>query len=189
MVDIVQSTNDLANAIGADIGALQRDIAALQALNIDLTGNSTVQALQQNQAVTLSQLATLEALVRSLQASPAAPSGGIFAEVITQPIYRVEKPQDNARRFYRLVRDFVTTIKPWDVAIHYQTLPDERYSMPLISYRVYGEFHYYMAIMASANLDSVENPLMEQLLILPTRTQLEAMLREAGFEPNHNYRV
>ena len=30
-----------------------------------------------------------------------------------------------ARVFYRLVRDFVNSVKPWDVVTYYDTGPDE----------------------------------------------------------------
>lgn len=83
--------------------------------------------------------------------------------------------------FYRLVRDFAEKTPVWGQAIRYQTRPDERYDLTLISQRVYGRRDEFMTVMAAAGLDSVENLLSEQLLVLPTELQLLDLKRKAGF--------
>ena len=74
--------------------------------------------------------------------------------------------------FYRQVRDFVAKIPVWGMAIRYQTKPDERFDMTLISRRIYGRPDEFLVVMAAAGLDSVEQELPEQLLVLPTESQL-----------------
>lgn len=83
--------------------------------------------------------------------------------------------------FYRLVRDFAVKTPVWGQALRYQTLPDERNDLTLISQRVYGRRDEFMAVMAAAGLNSVEDTLPEQLLVLPTEAQLRDMKATAGF--------
>lgn len=83
--------------------------------------------------------------------------------------------------FYRLVRSFALNTAVWNSAIRYQTKPDERYDLTLVSRRVYGRTDEFIAVMAAAGLDSVEQLLPEQLLILPTDAQLTAMKNQAKF--------
>lgn len=83
--------------------------------------------------------------------------------------------------FYRLVRDFSQRTRPWDVAVRYQTKPDERSNLPLVSHRVYGRRDEYLAVMAAAGLDSVEQVMDERVLTLPTDDQLRAFKESAGF--------
>lgn len=86
-----------------------------------------------------------------------------------------------ANRLYQLVRDFAARAKPWDVAVRYHSRPDERNDLTLVSQRVYGRRDEFMAVMAAAGLDSVEQELSERLLILPTEAQLLAFKERAGF--------
>lgn len=83
--------------------------------------------------------------------------------------------------FYKLVRSFALNTAVWDTAIRYQTKPDERYDLTLVSRRVYGRVDEFVTVMASAGLDSVEQMLPEQLLILPTEAQLTDMKNQARF--------
>lgn len=86
-----------------------------------------------------------------------------------------------ANRLFQMVRDFSTRAKEWDAAIRYFTNPDERYDLFLVSYRVYGTDTEWQVIQAAAGLDSPEYELSERRLVLPTKDQLRAMRREAGF--------
>jgi hypothetical protein len=104
------------------------------------------------------------------------------------PITAIES-QDNVRRFYKLIRDFVLKAKPWTDAIRYHSQPDERWDMTLVSRRVYGNPMEFMTVLAAANLDSVEQILPEQLLTLPTATVLYSLKKMAGFENNPDYRT
>ncbi|HWX02382.1 hypothetical protein [Collimonas sp.] len=83
--------------------------------------------------------------------------------------------------FYRQVRDFVEKTPVWGMAIRYQTKPDERFDMTLISRRVYGRPDEFLAVMAAAGLDCVEQELSEQLLVLPTEAQLLAIKTSSRF--------
>ncbi|MEM4986249.1 hypothetical protein V8G57_02495 [Collimonas sp. H4R21] len=83
--------------------------------------------------------------------------------------------------FYRQVRDFVAKTPVWGMAIRYQTKPDERFDMTLISRRIYGRPDEFLVVMAAAGLDSVEQELPEQLLVLPTESQLLTLKTAARF--------
>ncbi len=87
-----------------------------------------------------------------------------------------------ANRFYRLVRDFAVTTKPWQTAIRYDTLPDEEWDVTLVSQRVYGSRTEYLAVMAAAGLDRVEQALTVRRLVLPTAAQLAALKQLAGYQ-------
>ena len=87
----------------------------------------------------------------------------------------------SANRFYRLVREFATTSKPWQTAIRYNTLPDEAWDITLVSLRVYGTRNEHLAIMAAAGLDRVEQELTPRLLILPTADRLVAYKAMTGY--------
>ena len=84
-------------------------------------------------------------------------------------------------RFYRAVRQFAETAQAWQQAIRYQTLPDERWDLTLVSQRVYGNRDEFLAVMASAGLDRLDNELTERILVLPTREQLERFKEQTGY--------
>ncbi|WP_293000020.1 hypothetical protein [Nevskia sp.] len=86
-----------------------------------------------------------------------------------------------AARLYQSVRDFSIRVPVWAQAIRYQTLPDERYDLTLVSRRVYGNPDESLVIQAAAGLESTENELLEQLLTLPGPDQLREMKRRAGY--------
>jgi hypothetical protein len=65
--------------------------------------------------------------------------------------------------------------------VRYDTKPDERYDLTLIAYRVYGNRNEFMAILAAAGLDSVEQVIPEQTLYLPTLSQLHSIKRSTGY--------
>lgn len=84
-------------------------------------------------------------------------------------------------RFYREVRQFAATAKVWQAAIRYTSLPDEKFDLTLVSQRVYGSRDEYLAVMAAAGLDRLDQPLEEQLLVLPTPELLERIKRQTGY--------
>jgi len=86
-----------------------------------------------------------------------------------------------ASNFYKAVRQFALSTKKWQDAIRYQTLPDERYDLYLVSFRVYGDDGEALAIQAAAGLDNVEQALEEQVLILPTLEQLQIIKQVTGY--------
>lgn len=85
-------------------------------------------------------------------------------------------------RLFQLVSDFSRQVKPWQTAIRYYTKPDEIRDITKISQRVYGRRNEYLVIMAAAGLSTIDQPLPEQLLILPTEAQLRNLKLRAGFE-------
>jgi hypothetical protein len=87
-----------------------------------------------------------------------------------------------ARRFYGEVRKFAERTKPWQTAIFYEINPDETWDLTLVSARVYGRRDEYLAVMAAAGIDSVDQPLRQKRLVLPTEAQLYAIKRRTGFE-------
>lgn len=93
-----------------------------------------------------------------------------------------------ARTFYRLVRDFAQGVKPWDEAIYHDVAPDERWDVTLVSRRAYGRRDEYLAVMAAAGLDTVDQPLEQRRLVLPTESRLRQMKITAGFESRARYR-
>lgn len=96
----------------------------------------------------------------------------------------IEQNAMACNRFLMLVRDFGCRVKPWHTAIRYFTKPDEVRDLTKVSQRVYGRRDEYLAIMAAAGLSSMDQPLVEQLLILPTESQLAILKKRAGFENN-----
>lgn len=91
----------------------------------------------------------------------------------------IETQTPSCALMYRYVRDFAAKTKPWQSAIRYQTKPDERFDLTLVSQRVYGRRDEYLVVMAAAALDSVEQELTERLLVLPTESQLTNMKERA----------
>ncbi|WP_039095707.1 hypothetical protein [Gallibacterium anatis] len=100
----------------------------------------------------------------------------------------IEKNSIACTRLVQLVSDFSTSVKAWESAIRYQTKPDEIHDITLISQRVYGRRNEYLVIMAAAGLSTFDEPLKEQVLILPTEAQLQYLKQRAGFENNERKR-
>lgn len=78
------------------------------------------------------------------------------------------------------LRQFATETPSWATAIRYHTKPDERFDLTLVARRVYNLPNEWPVIMAAAGLQSVDEPLNEQLLVLPTLAQLQTLKRELG---------
>lgn len=83
-------------------------------------------------------------------------------------------------RLYALIRSLAQTTPSWATAIRYHSKPDEKHDLTLIARRVYGLPNEWPIIMAAAGLQSVDEPLNEQLLVLPTLAQLQTLKRELG---------
>lgn len=86
-----------------------------------------------------------------------------------------------AAELLRRVADFSQRQPEWAECIVYETRPDERWNLPLVSWRVYRSWDEALVILAAAGLDSVEQELTERRLVLPTPTQLAAMKTLSGF--------
>jgi hypothetical protein len=92
-------------------------------------------------------------------------------------------------RFYAAVRQFAVSTPVWGVAIRYFTLPDEVYDLTLVSQRVYGNREEWLAVMAAAGLDTLQQPLVQQDLVLPTPEQLLTIKASVGLLPAPTRRV
>jgi hypothetical protein len=93
-----------------------------------------------------------------------------------------------ANSFYREIQRFASTTKRPIPAYYYQVKPDERHDITLISQRVYGNRFEFLAVMACANIDRCDMPIMEQLLVLPLDDELRNIKRRTGFESRPSYR-
>ena len=94
----------------------------------------------------------------------------------------IDRNSTAAKNFFKEIRTFSERTKPWQTAIIYETKPDDIYDLTLVSQRVYGRRDEYLAVMAAAGLDMVDQPLPQKRLVLPTESQLYAIKRRAGFE-------
>ncbi len=81
---------------------------------------------------------------------------------------------------YHIIRKLAQTTPAWATAIRYQTKPDERFDLTLVARRVYGLPGEWPVIMAAAGLQGVDEPLNEQLLVLPTLDKLQRLKRNLG---------
>jgi len=93
-----------------------------------------------------------------------------------------------ASNFYNEVRLFSEKTKDWESAIFYETKPDEVLDLTLVSQRVYGRRDEYLAIMAAAGIDSIDQKLTPKRLVLPTDNQLYVIKRKTGFESRSEFR-
>jgi hypothetical protein len=94
-----------------------------------------------------------------------------------------------ARRFYQAVRTLAETASRWSSGIiPYETTPDEQFDLSLVSERVYGRRDEYLAVMAAAGLDTMDQPMTQRLLLLPTEANLAAVKRRTGFESRSDSR-
>ncbi len=100
----------------------------------------------------------------------------------------IDQNTQAARVFYRLVRDFVNSIKPWDVVTYYDTGPDEVLDLIKVSLRVYGRPDEHLCVMAAAGMDTVDEPLGQRRIALPTEAQLRSLKQVAGFESRTDFR-
>lgn len=94
-----------------------------------------------------------------------------------------------ASRFYREVRQFALTAPAWEDAVRYFTRPDERWDLTLVAERVYGSRDEYLAVMAAAGLDRLDQELTERELVLPTADRLALIKKRTGYESTQPKRV
>ena len=101
----------------------------------------------------------------------------------------IEKNAMACNRLMQLVRDFSLRTKGWETAIRYETSFDERHDVTLVSQRVYGRRNEFLVIMAAAGMGTADEVLEEQVLVLPTESQLTALKARAGYENNAQKRA
>lgn len=94
----------------------------------------------------------------------------------------IDSDTQAAKRFWRIVREFSERTRSWHVAVFYEVKPDEVFDPTLVSQRVYGRRDEFMAVMASAGIDTADQPLPQKQIVLPTEAQLHVLKRRAGFE-------
>jgi hypothetical protein len=100
----------------------------------------------------------------------------------------IDKNPTAAKDFYKEIRQFSERTKPWQTAIFYEVKPDELLDVTLISRRVYGRRDEYLAVMAAAGMDMVDQPVPQKKLVLPNESQLYVIKRRTGFESIADYR-
>jgi len=83
--------------------------------------------------------------------------------------------------FVRAVRKFAVQTPEWADATRYYTLPDERTDITLIAQRVYGDRSQFVVIFAAAGLDTFEQIIPEQRIVLPTFGQLQLLKQQTGY--------
>ncbi|MAD95830.1 MAG: hypothetical protein CMB99_00740 [Flavobacteriaceae bacterium] len=101
----------------------------------------------------------------------------------------MDKNPQAAATFYRLVHSFVSGADLTTSGVQfYSVSPDEAYDLSLVSERVYGRRDEYLAVLASAGLDSFNQPIPEGQLALPTDAMLMQLKRQAGYESIAEFR-
>ena len=101
----------------------------------------------------------------------------------------MDKDNRAAKNFYSAIRRFSEKAKTWDKdAVFYETKPDERFDLSLVSRRVYGTPDEFLAVAASASIDTFDQPLEQKTIVLPSRSALLRIKRETGFESVYDLR-
>lgn len=90
----------------------------------------------------------------------------------------------SAAELVRLVRNFSQQTPDWAVAIRHWVMPDETLDPTLISFRVYGVRSEFLAVMAAAGIDSLEQEITPRMLIMPTAAQLASLKNRCGLVTN-----
>ncbi|QLG96696.1 hypothetical protein HZF02_32785 (plasmid) [Pseudomonas yamanorum] len=84
-------------------------------------------------------------------------------------------------RFYLEVRKFALTEPSYSARRQVvRSFPSERYHLPMLALRVYGDATEVLAIQAAAGLSTVDSELVEQDVVLPTREHLAYLKQKAG---------
>jgi len=83
--------------------------------------------------------------------------------------------------FVRAIRKFAVQTPVWSDAVRYHSKPDERLDLTLVAQRVYGDRSLYLVPFAAAGLDTLEQVLPEQLLVMPTTAQLATIKKQTGY--------
>ena len=94
-----------------------------------------------------------------------------------------------ARQFYQSVRalcEGATAIT--EGVVFHQVTPDEQFDMSRLSYRLYGRWDEFLAVMAAAGLDTSDAMIPQGRLAFPTEAKLLELKRAAGFESQPRFR-
>ncbi|MFJ3487106.1 hypothetical protein ACIPL1_27360 [Pseudomonas sp. NPDC090202] len=84
-------------------------------------------------------------------------------------------------RFYMEVRKFALTEPSHSSRRQVvRSYPSERFHLPMLALRVYGDATEVLAVMAAAGLSTVDSELKEQDVVLPTKEHLQYLKQKAG---------
>lgn len=84
-------------------------------------------------------------------------------------------------RFYLEVRKFALSEPSYSSRRQVvRSFPSERYHLPMLALRVYGDATEAPTIMAAAGLSTVDSELVEQDVVLPTKEHLAYLKQKAG---------
>jgi hypothetical protein len=100
----------------------------------------------------------------------------------------METTYTSTAEFCRLVRNFSQRTPSWALAIRHWVTPDEAFDPTLISQNVYGTRREFMAVIAAAGVDSLEQEITPRLLVLPTADQLAVLKARTGFYADRDNR-
>lgn len=95
-----------------------------------------------------------------------------------------------AADFYRRVRRFAESATGWQSnVIFHEITPDETRDFTLVSRRVYGRRDEYLAVMAAAGVDMIDQELPAgEVIRLPNEEMLLRIKRETNFESQSDLR-
>ena len=84
-------------------------------------------------------------------------------------------------RFYRDIRRFALTEPEYSSRRQVvRSYPSERFHIPMMALRVYGDASEGLVIRAAAGLSTVDSELTEQDVVLPTKEHLVYLKQKAG---------
>jgi len=84
-------------------------------------------------------------------------------------------------RFYHEVRKFALNEPSYSSRRQVvRSLPSERFHIPMMALRVYGDATEVLVIRAAAGLSTVDSELVEQDIVLPTREHLVYLKQRSG---------
>ena len=101
----------------------------------------------------------------------------------------IEKNTTAAKRFFKAVKTFSENAKGWDSnVIWHEVKPDEILDATLIAQRVYKRRGEFLAIMAAAGIDSVDQEMAQKTIALPSYAKLIQLKHSTGYETDSELR-
>lgn len=100
----------------------------------------------------------------------------------------IDTQSQAARAFYREVADFAARATSTTPALRYWVTPSDIRDATMISQRVYGRRDEYLAVVAAAGVNTLEEPIPQRELVLPTEQRLAEIKRRTGFESREELR-
>lgn len=95
----------------------------------------------------------------------------------------IERNTTAAKRFFKEVKIFSENAKGWDTdVIWHEVRPDEVLDPTLIAQRVYKRRDEFLAVMAAAGIDSVDQAIEQKTIALPSFTKLISLKHQTGLE-------